>query len=239
MVRIAFVMGAYPGEEWARRQQVALSYATPEVEVGIVSVDATAYVQGGNTPAEVQLAATPFIRAYQQAEREGYDAIVPLGTLDLGVEGGKSAVDIPVVGPMEAMLHLASLVGERFGVISYHAGTLPMIRSLVRRYGMQDWIAGYRASGFRLTDIAANREAMVENFLRVGRELVEQEGAEVILPMGISQCPVHMQPGWVQEQLGVPVVEGLGAPIHLAATLATLGIRPSRVRWQKSRFGAS
>jgi hypothetical protein len=33
--------------------------------------------------------------------REPDDAIVPLGTLDLGVDGGKSAVDIPVIGPTD------------------------------------------------------------------------------------------------------------------------------------------
>ena len=34
-------------------------------------------------------------------------------------------------------------------------------------------------------------------------------------------------------ELGVPVVEGIGAPIKVAAMLAALGITQSRVRWQK------
>jgi hypothetical protein len=35
----------------------------------------------------------------------------------------------------------------------------------------------------------------------------------------------------------VPVVEGIGAPIRLAAMMAGLGLRHSRVRWPKSRSG--
>jgi len=31
------------------------------------------------------------------------------------------------------------------------------------------------------------------------------------------------------------VVEGIGAPIRVAAMLASLGLRQSRVRWPKSR----
>jgi hypothetical protein len=53
--------------------------------------------------------------------------------------------------------------------------------------------------------------------------------------MGISQCPVHIKPDWLQAEVGVPVVEAIGAPIRMAALLAGLGLKQSRVRWPKSR----
>jgi allantoin racemase len=233
MIRIAFVIGGYPGEERTRREQVALSYSTPEVQVGLVSVPVTPYVHG-LTPAEIQLVAPAFIEAFRQAEREGYDAVVPLGTLDLGVDGGRSVVDIPVIGPAEAMLHIASLLGDRFGGLVYHDKLLPMMRGIVRRYGMEDKMAGWRSCGFDLPDLAANHDAVVDNFLTAARSMIENEGVDVILPLGISQCPVHMKPEWLQEQLGVPVVEGIGAPIRLAAMLAGLNLTHSRKRWPKS-----
>jgi hypothetical protein len=36
-VRVAFVIGEYPPEERRRREEAALSYATPEIEIGIIS----------------------------------------------------------------------------------------------------------------------------------------------------------------------------------------------------------
>jgi Asp/Glu/hydantoin racemase len=42
-----------------------------------------------------------------------------------------------------------------------------------------------------------------------------------------------MKPQWLMDELGVPVVEGIGAPIKMAAMLVALGLRQSRVRWQK------
>jgi Asp/Glu/hydantoin racemase len=45
---------------------------------------------------------------------------------------------------------------------------------------------------------------------------------------------VHIKSDWLQEQLGVPVVEGIGAPIRIAAMLVSLGLKQSRVRWPKS-----
>ncbi len=91
----------------------------------------------GMTPTEIQLVAPAFIESFKRAEKEGYDAVVPLGTLDLGVDGGKSAVDIPVVGPTEACLHVASLIGDRFGVMVYHPSLVTFSRAIIRRYGME------------------------------------------------------------------------------------------------------
>lgn len=233
MIRIAFVIGGYPPEEYKRRADVARSYSTMEIEVGIIDTKASPYFYG-ITPAEIQLVAPAYIESFRRAEKEGYDAVVPLGMLDLGVDGGKSAVDIPVVGPAEACLHIASLLGDRFGLIIYHESLLGFNRAIVRRYGMADQVVGFGVSGFDLPDLASHHDEVVQNFVGEAKKLLDL-GAEVIIPMGISQCPVHIKPEWLQEQLGVPVVEGIGAPIRLAAMLASLGLKQSRVRWPKSR----
>jgi allantoin racemase len=233
VIRVAFVIGGYPPEEHKRRADVALSYSSAEVEVGIVDVAASPYFYG-MTPTEIQLVAPAFIESFRRAEREGYDAVVPLGMLDLGVDGGKSAVDIPVVGPTEACLHVASLIGDQFGLMVYHSDMLAYSRAIVRRYGMLDRVVGWGTSGFDLPDLAAHHDEVVGNFVAEAKRLVDL-GAEVIIPMGISQCPVHIKPGWLQEQLGVPVVEGFGAPIRIAALLVGLGLSQSRARWRKSR----
>ena len=231
MIRVAFVIGDYPPEQRALREQVAKGYSSAEVEVGILSVPARPF--DGLTPAEIQAAAPLFHDAFRQAEREGYDAVVPLGMLDIGVEGGRSAVDIPVVAPLQAVLHVAAQVGEHFGVVCYHPSAIPRHRAQCIAYGMESFIAGRRASGFYLQHIAENRNKMIESFLAAARSLIAENGADVIIPQGITQCPVQMKPKWLSEELGVPVVEGIGAPIRLAATLVSLGLKQSRLRWQK------
>lgn len=232
-VRVAFCIGDYPGEELKRRGDVALSYATSEIEVGLVPVATTAYNRG-NSPAETGLVVPAFIDAYRRAEAEGYDAIVPLGTLDLAVDAGRSCVDIPIIGPAEAMLHIACMLGNRFGLLVYSETSLVLCRRIVRQYGMGDKVVGFRQSGFHLPDIAANAEATKANFLANAKALVAEHDCDVILPMGITQCPVHVNPDWLSSQLGVPVVEGIGAPIRLAAMFAGLGLKHSRKHWPRS-----
>jgi allantoin racemase len=232
MIRVAFVIGDYPEEQFRLRENVAKSYSSAEVDVGILSVPARPF--DGLGPAEIQAAAPIFHDAFRQAEREGYDAVVPLGMLDLGVDGGRSAVDIPVIGPLQATLHVAAQVGDRFGIVCYHPSAIPRHRAQTQAYGMENWIAGRRASGYYVQHIADNKKKMIESFLCAARALIEEDGAEVIIPQGITQCPVQMKPQWLSEQLGVPVVEGIGAPIRLAALLVSLGLKHSRVRWQKA-----
>ena len=70
--------------------------------------------------------------------------------------------------------------------------------------------------------------------MAAGRSLIDEPGADVIIVHGITQCPVNLKPDWVSKELGVPVVEGIGAPIRMAAMLAGLGLKHSRRRWPKS-----
>ena len=231
-IRIAFVVGEYPPEERKRRVDAALAYASNEVEIGIVPVKATPYYMA-LTPDLLGLAVPPFLDAFRDAERQGYHAVVPLGTLDFGVDAGRCVVDIPVVGPSESMLHIASMLGRRFGIIMYEDAVLPLGYRMVERFDMMHKVVGWRTCGFELADIVANRDAVVGTFVEKARELLRM-GADVILPMGVTQCPVHIKPDWLMKELGVPVVEGIGAPIRVAAMLVSLGLNYSRAYWPKS-----
>jgi allantoin racemase len=231
-IRVAFVVGEYPPEERKRREDAALAYSSAEVEVGIVSVKASPYFIG-NAPDLLGVAVPPFIEAFREAERQGYDAVVPLGTLDLGVDAGRCCVDIPVIGPSESMLQIASMLGRRFGVIMYDDFVIPLGYRMVERFHMLDKVVGWRTCGFELPDIIANRDKVVSTFVEKARELIKL-GADVILPMGITQCPVHIKPDWLMKELGVPVVEGIGAPIRFAAMLVSLKLNYSRMYWPKS-----
>ena len=125
-------------------------------------------------------------------------------------------------------------MGDRFGLIAYHENQFANLEGLVRGYGMLDKVVGFGDSGFDLPDIAANHDAMVETFVKSAKKLVHEKRAEVIIPTGVSQCPVHMDPKWLSAEIGVPVVEGIGAPIKLAGMMAQLGLKHSRLRYPKS-----
>jgi Asp/Glu/hydantoin racemase len=125
------------------------------------------------------------------------------------------------------------MLGRRFGIIMYDDFVIPLGYRMVERFHMIDKVVGWRTCGFELPDIIANRDKVVSRFVDNARELVKL-GADVILPMGITQCPVHIKADWLMQELGVPVVEGIGAPIRLAAMLVSLKLNYSRAYWPKS-----
>jgi Asp/Glu/hydantoin racemase len=233
MVKVAFIIGEYPPAERRLREDAAKAYESPEVQVGFISIGASPYGRMGG--AEVEAVHPLFHQAYLQAEREGYDAAVPLGMIDLGVDGGRCLVDIPIIAPSQACFHIASMLGERFGLISYESYSQPRTRARARRYGMEQFIAGFRTVSMPKSDFTANRDRLVETFLREARALIKENGVDVNIPTGVSQCPVQMKPEMLTKELGVPIVEGIGAPIRLAAMFAHMGYRHSRIRWP--RFG--
>ncbi len=232
MIRVAFIIGEYPPEERRKREETALSYSSEEVEVGLISVGASPYGRMGI--ASIEAVAPLFHQAYIEAERQGYDAAVPLGMLDLGVQGGRSLVDIPIVGPFEASLHIASLLGSRFGIITYEPYVIPRTRDDIRYHGMADSIAVFGTVNMPKADMTGAHDQLVKKFIREARRLIDDHGAEVIIPHGVSQCPVHIKPDWLAKEIGVPVVEGIGAPIRFAAMLVGLGYRHSRVRYPRN-----
>jgi len=85
-----------------------------------------------------------------------------------------------------------------------------------------------RASGYRREPRQGGG-----SFVESAREFIRL-GADVILPMGVTQCSVHIKPDWLMRELGVSVVEGIGAPIRFAAMLVSLKLNYSRKYWPKS-----
>ena len=43
---------------------------------------------------------------------------------------------------------------------------------------------------------------MKKNFIAAGHSLIEENGADVIIVHGITQCPVHMKPDELQQGMG-------------------------------------
>ena len=100
------------------------------------------------------------------------------------------------------MFHIAAQLGERFGIICYHESVIPRQITQTRYYGMEPWIAGRRASGFKLKDIGANKDVMIKNFMAAARSLIDQDGADVIIGARHHPMPGPPQARLVEQGAG-------------------------------------
>jgi allantoin racemase len=65
-----------------------------------------------------------------------YDAVVIGCAMDAGVDPAKEISQIPVVGSLESSLHIASMLGDTFSVVTMLSSMIPPTWRKLRAYGM-------------------------------------------------------------------------------------------------------
>lgn len=225
-MKIMVVMGEYPAEETERRRKAVLKCASPDTEIGFGVINAT-FFKHSNSQVN-SLSAGPLVAEIAiKAEADGYNAVVPFGTLDAGVEIARNLVNIPVVGAGQSVLHLGAQLTNRLGVIAYEDKSIPFMRKQMHAWRVADSVVGIRGIGIPLPESTKNREAMRGRFLEVGRELIERYDAELIVPMGVTMVPVQYSPQEMAQELGVPVMDALMTSIQTAEMMVRMGLAHS------------
>jgi Asp/Glu/hydantoin racemase len=160
-----------------------------------------------------------------QAEKEGFDGAIITCVFDPALAETRRAVNIPVVGLGEATLVMASLMGDRFGLISPTPLLTDPLLQTVASYGMEDRVVSVRAMNVPWTqqELAYfDSGEVIQDFRGVAGELVK-EGADVLVPLcGLLSPLVRMVPGaddrfsgGVVEVDGVPVVDVMSSAAAL------------------------
>jgi len=225
-MRIMVVMGEYPPEEGERRRQAVIDCASPGTDIGFAVIKAT-FFRRSNSQVN-SLSAGPLVAEVAvKAEADGYDAVVPFGTLDAGVELSRNLVRIPVVGAGQSVMHLGVQLSSRLGVIAYEEKSITFMRKQMHAWRVADSVVGIRSVQIPLPESTKNRDAMRERFIKVARDLIDNHDAEIIVPMGVTMVPVQYAPAEFEKELGVPVMDALKTSIQTAEMLVRMGLTHS------------
>ncbi len=174
------------------------------------------------------LVAGPATLAALAAHRGEYDAAVIACFGDPGLDAAKELLDVPVLGISEAAFHAASMLGRRFGVVSFTAALQPMFEDCLDHHGLRARCAGFRMGPGFSGDPGAVAEERQALLLDLVRQSVEQDGAEAVILAGGPLAGVAAQ---LQSQVAVPLVDGTAAAVRLAAALVGMaGQRRARPR---------
>jgi len=225
-MRIMVVMGEYPPEEGERRRQAVLRCASPGTEIGFGVIKAT-FFRRSNSQVN-SLSAGPLVAEIAvKAEADGYDAVVPFGTLDAGVELSRNLVRIPIVGAGQSVMHLAVQLSNRLGVIAYEEKSIPFMRKQMHAWRVADSVVAMRSVQVPLMESTKNRDAIRERFIRCAREMIDDHDVEIIVPMGVTMVPVQYAPEEFEKELGVPVMDALKTSIQTAEVMVRMELTHS------------
>ncbi len=155
------------------------------------------------------------VRKIFWAQENGYDAVISSNTFDPGVDGGRLAVDIPVIGLNRASMHAALVLADRVGVTVPLPSHVPYTRRIMRANGLEQFIAGMKPIGVYVN--AGEREDEIFGIMvKLIRELVDEDGAEIILPLGGALIPYIVDPDDLAKATGVQVLNTKAIGIRFA-----------------------
>lgn len=172
------------------------------------------------------VAAPYLIQAVREANAEGYDAVVIAAFCDPAIEAVKEISDIPVYSLEETTLSVALLVGNRFSILTEKKHKVSVKQQHVRKMGLEARFASVRPLDMGVTEIACEPERVRQKGIEIGRQMVEEDGAEVVV-MGCASMAGYSAD--MEAALHVPVLDPVSITFKVAEALTELGIRHSKI----------
>jgi allantoin racemase len=167
-----------------------------------------------------------------EAEQQGFDAAVIGCFYDVGLQAAREVAErMVVVAPCEASVHIASTLGDSFSIIVGRRKWIPEMRENVIRYGMGERLASFKSVDLGVLEFHQDEEETARRFIRVGREAIERDGAEVLVLGCTATYGFYRE---LQEELEVPVIDSMIAAFKTAEFAAEL---KNRLGWSHSKIG--
>ncbi len=143
---------------------------------------------------------------------------------DPGLHALRDQTIKPVVGIQEAAVMTALTLGQRFGVIAILPASIPRHLRAFGAMGVLDRLAGDRALGLGVADLADPDKSLAA-MIATGLRLRDEDGAQVLI-MGCAGMARYRGP--LEQATGMPVVEPTQAAVGLALSHIQLALSHTR-----------
>jgi Asp/Glu/hydantoin racemase len=182
--------------------------------------------------------APSIIRKIFWAAQNGYDAVISSNTFDPGVDGGRLAVDIPVIGLLRTSMHAALTLADKVGITVPLAPHVPYTWRILRSYGLDRFVSDIRPIGIYGKDIKERKKEIFRITENLIRALVD-DGAEIILPLGGALIPYVVDPVDLEKATGVQVLNTKAIGIRFAEMCVAFGMTQSAITYPKGKLDYS
>ncbi len=163
---------------------------------------------------------------------EGADGHVIACFDDTGLDAARAVALAPVIGIGEAAFHLATLVADRFSVVTTLSLSIRPIEHNLVRYGLDSRCVRVRAADVPVLALEARNPAACARISREIDAAIADDGAETIVLGCAGMADLAAE---LSTRHGLPVIDGVSAAVGLMETLVRLGHRTSRLgAWRPS-----
>ena len=157
-------------------------------------------------------------------ESAGVDGFVIACFGDPGLDAARELAGGPVVGIAEAGMHLATLLGRSFSIVTTLGRTIGLAEHLVHRYGFDRQCRSIYACEVPVLELDEPGSEARKLVIDYCRRAVEYDEADSVV-LGCAGMADFCRE--VSEQVGVPIIDGVTAGVALVESLVKLGLRTS------------
>jgi len=189
----------------------------------------TAGIKKGPTSIESRydaiIASPDILRLINEAEKDGVDAVVVSCMGDPGVMAGKELVNIPVLGPCETSMLVASYIGDKTSIVTVLENEVCAIKENVRAYGLSHKLASARAINIPVLELRKDQDRTLKALIEQSKKAIEEGAKSIILGCtGMTGLGEKLA-----EHLDVPVLDPLLVTVKFAELLVRLGLKQSKI----------
>jgi Asp/Glu/hydantoin racemase len=174
------------------------------------------------------------VRKIFWAAENGYDAVISSNTFDPGVDGGRLAVNIPVIGLQRTAMHAALTLADRVGITVPLAPHVPYTWRLMRTIGLDRFVSDIRPIGIYGADISQRAKEIFDTTVKVMRGLLDETRAEILLPLGGAIIPYVVDPKDLAKAVGAQVLNTKAIGIRFAEMCVACGMTQSAITYPKA-----
>jgi len=167
------------------------------------------------------------VQEAEKAERDGYDGVIINCFGDPGLRAAKEKLNIPVVGINEPSIHIASILGDKFSIISPAPtwGMTGMTKDRMKLYGFEHKCASIRTVEISVLDLEKDKSLVVKRVFEEAKKAVDEDGADTIVYGCGAILGVEER---ILKELKVPVVVPMFAALKICEALICMGIAQSK-----------
>lgn len=144
---------------------------------------------------------------------------------DPGLLAAREIASGPVLGIAEAAMHAASFVATGFSVVTTLERTRIIVEHLVRNYGMEHHCRRVRATDIPVLELENPESNSRKLILAECERAITEDGSGAIVLGCAGMADLN---AFLEDKLGVPVIDGVTAAVKFAEALVSLGLRTSK-----------
>lgn len=219
LIRIKVIMSdkAMSRETMDAREEMLRAAISSDAEVSVDCIKKGPDELDCNT--DEAFAAAEMVRESIRAEKEGFDAIVVYCFSDVGLDAIRENVRIPVIGPGETSLAAASMLCNRFTVLTSESINIPRTyRRLMKNGIAREKMVSVRALDIPTGELRSNPKATEEYLRKVCAKTVMEDGADGIILGCLGMAGYGKE---IEQELPIKVID----PAFVAVAYAEMCVR--------------